>query len=49
MEEESNLQQVITQVDMDPDFLYAIWVSYLEIYNERIFDLLDDNGLSIDP
>ena len=29
---------------------YAIWVSYLEIYNEKVYDLLDDpNGQTIAP
>ncbi|KAG8890684.1 hypothetical protein FRB98_006188 [Tulasnella sp. 332] len=29
-----------TRVDVDNDYEYAIWVSYAEIYNEKIYDLL---------
>ena len=28
--------------NIDPDCRYAVFVSYVEIYNERIFDLLDE-------
>ncbi|XP_064471732.1 kinesin-like protein KIF23 isoform X2 [Ornithodoros turicata] len=33
--------------DVDPDMAYAVFVSYIEIYNNYVYDLLDDNP--IDP
>eukprot|EP01116_Phalansterium_solitarium_P015969 TRINITY_DN3605_c0_g1_i2.p1 TRINITY_DN3605_c0_g1~~TRINITY_DN3605_c0_g1_i2.p1 ORF type:complete len:995 (-),score=287.46 TRINITY_DN3605_c0_g1_i2:249-3095(-) len=32
----------MTVLPVDSNFKYGVWLSYLEIYNERIFDLLDD-------
>ncbi|CAN7984364.1 unnamed protein product, partial [Ixodes hexagonus] len=33
--------------DLDPDMAYAVFVSYIEIYNNYVYDLLEDNP--IDP
>ncbi|UZJ51432.1 hypothetical protein CBS101457_000752 [Exobasidium rhododendri] len=30
-----------TKVRVDRNYRYSIWVSYVEVYNEKIFDLLD--------
>ncbi|KAI8359078.1 kinesin motor domain-containing protein [Choanephora cucurbitarum] len=29
----------IPKIDIDPDFQYAVWISFVEIYNEQLFDL----------
>lgn len=31
-----------TTLPVDPNCRYAVFISYLEIYNEKIYDLLDD-------
>lgn len=31
----------VSQDNLDDDFKYSIWISYLEVYNENIYDLLD--------
>ncbi|XP_077483535.1 kinesin family member pavarotti isoform X1 [Amblyomma americanum] len=31
--------------DVDPDMAYAVFVSYIEIYNNYVYDLLDDNPI----
>ncbi|RIB29605.1 kinesin motor domain-containing protein [Gigaspora rosea] len=36
-------------VDVDKQFRYAVWVSYVEIYNEKIYDLLEDPGSAKQP
>ncbi|KAF0480369.1 kinesin-domain-containing protein [Gigaspora margarita] len=36
-------------VDVDEQFRYAVWVSYVEIYNEKIYDLLEDPGSAKQP
>ncbi|CAG8498166.1 12911_t:CDS:10, partial [Cetraspora pellucida] len=36
-------------VDIDKQFRYAVWVSYVEIYNEKIYDLLEDPGSTKQP
>ncbi|KAG2237930.1 hypothetical protein INT48_002491, partial [Thamnidium elegans] len=28
-------------IDIDPNFEYGIWVSFIEVYNEQVYDLLD--------
>lgn len=28
-------------MDIDPNFEYGIWVSFIEVYNEQVYDLLD--------
>ena len=33
--------------DLDPDNSYAVFVSYVEIYNNCVYDLLED--LPVDP
>lgn len=30
-----------TKVKVDRNYRYSVWVSYVEVYNEKIFDLLD--------
>lgn len=30
-----------TKVRVDRNYRYSVWVSYMEVYNEKIFDLLD--------
>ncbi|KAI8390272.1 kinesin motor domain-containing protein [Blakeslea trispora] len=35
MDEESE----IPEIDIDPNFQYAVWISFVEIYNEQLFDL----------
>lgn len=30
-----------TKVKIDRNYRYSVWVSYVEVYNEKIFDLLD--------
>ncbi|ORX92369.1 kinesin-domain-containing protein, partial [Basidiobolus meristosporus CBS 931.73] len=37
----SKLDEAFDKVDCDPDYEYAVWVSYAEIYNEKVYDLLD--------
>lgn len=32
-----------TSVQIDTNCRYALWISFLEIYNERILDLLEDD------
>ena len=32
--------------DVDYNGIYAVFVSYVEVYNERIYDLLDPNGVN---
>ncbi|KZT44504.1 kinesin-domain-containing protein [Sistotremastrum suecicum HHB10207 ss-3] len=34
-----------TALEVDTDFEYSIWVSFAEIYNDKIFDLLSDSEL----
>ncbi|KAG8905099.1 hypothetical protein FRB99_000700 [Tulasnella sp. 403] len=34
-----------SKVGVDDDYEYSVWVSYAEIYNEKIFDLLGDGDL----
>ncbi len=29
------------QIDVDPDCRYSVFVSFVEIYNEQVFDLLE--------
>ncbi|CAG8595344.1 108_t:CDS:10, partial [Dentiscutata heterogama] len=36
-------------VDVDKQFRYAVWVSYVEIYNEKIYDLLEEPGSAKQP
>ncbi|CAO3648624.1 unnamed protein product [Mucor hiemalis] len=44
-----NTQQPIiidsNSIDIDPKFEYGIWVSFVEVYNEQIFDLLDTSTI----
>lgn len=28
-------------IEIDPNFEYGIWVSFVEVYNEQVYDLLD--------
>ena len=32
--------------DVDYNGIYAVFVSYVEVYNERIYDLLDPSGVN---
>jgi hypothetical protein len=32
--------------DVDPDFCYAVFISYVEIYNNYVYDLLDEEQIS---
>lgn len=38
------VSQVFSEIDARPDINYAVYVSYCEIYNDKIFDLLDSEG-----
>lgn len=38
---------IILVINIEPGYRYSVWMSYLEIYNERIFDLLDEQV--VDP
>lgn len=35
----------VEALPLDPNFQYGVWISYVEVYNERIFDLLDEKTL----
>lgn len=35
-----------TKVKVDRNYRYSIWISYVEVYNEKLFDLLDVNPSS---
>ncbi|CAG8729339.1 12454_t:CDS:10, partial [Racocetra persica] len=39
-----DLTHKLDNIDVDKQFRYAVWVSYVEIYNEKIYDLLEDPG-----
>jgi hypothetical protein len=42
MQENLSLAQDISEkIEIDPKYEYGIWVSFIEVYNEQIFDLLD--------
>ncbi|WFD20111.1 succinate--hydroxymethylglutarate CoA-transferase [Malassezia caprae] len=30
-----------TTLDVHPDYRYSVWVSYVEVYNEKLYDLLE--------
>lgn len=32
----------MTVIDVDREYEYSIWVSYVEVYNEKVFDLLEE-------
>ena len=34
-----------TKVEVDDHYRYSIWVSYVEVYNERLYDLLNGHSL----
>lgn len=34
-----------TKVKVDRNYRYSVWVSYVEVYNEKLFDLLDVGGI----
>lgn len=34
-------QDVGERFEIDPKYEYGIWVSFIEVYNEQLFDLLD--------
>lgn len=34
-------------IDIDTHYEYGIWVSFIEVYNEQVFDLLDTNKTCI--
>lgn len=42
-----------TFVQVDRNYEYSIWISYAEVYNEKIYDLLasvkDESNLQVDP
>lgn len=43
---ETNLKPRVsdsTIVEMNPNSCHALWVSYMEVHNERIYDLLVDD------
>ncbi|ORX77542.1 kinesin-domain-containing protein, partial [Basidiobolus meristosporus CBS 931.73] len=39
-------EQSPDKIACDPDYEYAVWVSYAEIYNEKVYDLLDSSSLA---
>ncbi|KAI8977948.1 kinesin motor domain-containing protein [Pilobolus umbonatus] len=44
LDKEDKMMYDITEdrvLDVDPNYEYGIWVSYIEVYNEQIYDLLD--------
>ncbi|KAH7951748.1 hypothetical protein HPB52_012179 [Rhipicephalus sanguineus] len=47
MDWSSRVHETAKVDDVDPDMAYAVFVSYIEIYNNYVYDLLEDNP--IDP
>jgi kinesin family protein 20 len=35
------------EINVDDNYRYSIWVSFIEVYNEKIYDLLDSNSKQI--
>ncbi|KAK9695036.1 hypothetical protein K7432_013170 [Basidiobolus ranarum] len=38
---QAQLEESFDKIECDPEYEYAVWVSYAEIYNEKVYDLLD--------
>lgn len=36
-----------TSVEVNPDYRYSVWVSYVEVYNEKLYDLLESPTQSL--
>lgn len=37
----------LTSVEVSPDYRYSVWVSYVEVYNEKLYDLLESPTQSL--
>lgn len=36
-----------TSIEVNPDYRYSVWVSYVEVYNEKLYDLLESPTQSL--
>ena len=36
-----------TSVEVNPNYRYSVWVSYVEVYNEKLYDLLESPTQSL--
>lgn len=46
-EAEGTVDKDLTSVEVNPDYRYSVWVSYVEVYNEKLYDLLESPTQSL--
>ncbi|KAI8883579.1 kinesin-domain-containing protein [Backusella circina FSU 941] len=43
-DQDDDMNSIIQEIHVDDNYRYSIWISFIEVYNEKIYDLLVSNS-----